>query len=242
MWQWVGSFIFTFWMFFSVGFYALAIIVIAPLGYPTRFAVSRAWAKMIIGSARVLCGIRLEVAGKEHVPENAAVFLLKHSSAYETLAEFLFVGQQTWVLKRELQWVPIFGWALRLLRPIAINRGGGRNAVRQVIEQGTVALDNGVNVMIFPEGTRVRHGESRRYGLSGIALAAESGRPIVPVAHNAGVFWPRRGIRKWPGTVRFVIGEPISAEGREYREVADEIQQWIEAEISKMPGRETVRR
>lgn len=242
MWRWIGSLVFTFWMFFSVAFYALAIIIMGPFGYDRRFAIARAWASMIISSARLLCGIEFEVRGRENIPDEAAVYLLKHSSAYETLAEFLFVGQQTWVLKRELQWVPIFGWALKLLRPIAINRGGGRNAVKQVIAQGTAALQRGVNVMIFPEGTRVRHGQTRRYGMSGIALAAESERLIVPVAHNAGVFWPRRGVRKRPGTVRFVIGEPVVVGDRDYRVVANEVQAWIEAEIAKMPGRESLER
>ncbi len=146
--------------------------------------------------------------------------------------------RQTWVLKRELEWIPIFGWALALLKPIAINRGGGRGAVKQVIRLGAERLDEGINVMIFPEGTRVKHGETRRYGVSGAALAAGAGKAVVPVAHNAGLFWPRRGIIKHPGTVTIVIGEPIMVGDRDPREVNREIQAWVEAEIERMPGRD----
>ena len=235
--QWLGSLLFTFWMFFAVAFYAIAILVIAPFPNRYRFAVAAAYAQLVMTSVRVLCGLKFEVVGRENIPNDAAIFYLKHSSAFETLAEIVIFPQQTWVLKRELQWIPIFGWALRLLKPIAINRGGGRSAVKQVIRQGTERLDEGINVMIFPEGTRVRHGQTRKYGASGAALAAASGRPIVPVAHNAGLFWPRRGVRKHPGTVRFVIGEPVYVGDRDMREVNAEIQTWIEAEIREMPNR-----
>ncbi|MEL7296906.1 MAG: lysophospholipid acyltransferase family protein [Pseudomonadota bacterium] len=232
--QWLGSLIFTFWMFFSVVFYAIAIILLFWAPYRTRFAVAKGWAAMIMASIRVLCGVRFEVKGRENLPDESAIFLLKHSSAFETLAEIVIFSEQSWVLKRELQWVPIFGWALKLLRPIAINRKGGRNAVSQIIQQGTELLDDGVNVMIFPEGTRVRHGETRRYGMSGAALAQATGRALIPVAHNAGKFWPRRGIIKHPGTVTFVIGQPVWVGEQDIREVNTRIQRWIEAEIVAM--------
>lgn len=235
--QWLGSLVFTFWMFFSVAFFAIAILLIAPFPYRYRFAVADAWARLIMVSVRVLCRLDFVVHGREHVPEGPAIYLLKHSSAFETLAEIMIFPQQTWVLKRELKWVPIFGWALMLLKPIAINRGGGSSAVKQVISLGKQRLDEGINVMIFPEGTRVQHGETRRYGASGAALAASSGRPIIPVAHNAGAFWPRRGIRKHPGTVTFVIGEPIYVGERNIREVNAQVQAWIEDQVRRMPGR-----
>ncbi|MFK8052365.1 MAG: lysophospholipid acyltransferase family protein [Woeseiaceae bacterium] len=230
--QWLGSLIFTFWMFFSVAFYALAILVMGPAPYRYRFAICRAWAALIMKSADVLCGITFEVRGKENLPEGTAIYMLKHSSAYETLAEIVMFPEQAWVLKRELQWVPIFGWALRLLRPIAINRSGGRNAVSQIIQQGDALLNDGVNVMIFPEGTRVRHGSTRRYGMSGAALAGATGKPMIPVAHDAGRYWPRRGIIKHPGVVTFVIGKPVFVGDRDIREVNAEMQQWVEQEIA----------
>ncbi|MEN7341908.1 MAG: lysophospholipid acyltransferase family protein [Pseudomonadota bacterium] len=232
--QWLGSLVFTFWMFFSVVFYAITIMLMFWLPYRRRFAVAHSWAKMIMWSANFFCGIRYEVKGMDNLPDEAAIFLLKHSSAYETLAEIAIFTEQAWVLKRELQWIPIFGWALRLLRPIAINRKGGRSAVSQIIEQGTALLDDGINVMIFPEGTRMRHGETRRYGMSGAALAQATGRAIIPVAHNAGKYWPRRGIIKHPGTVTFVIGKPIFVGDQDLRELNAKIQKWVEQEIVAM--------
>lgn len=237
--QWVGSVLFTGWMFGSVGFYAIAVILVAPFGANARYSIARAWARLMMSSLRVLCGIRYRVKGLENVPDEAAVFLLKHSSALETIAELEIFPRQTWVLKRELQWVPIFGWALRLLDPIAINRGGRRSAVKQVITQGKAQLENGVHVMIFPEGTRVPHGETRRYGSSGAALAKAAKAPLIPVAHNAGVFWARRGVRKFSGTVEFVIGEPVWIdEDQDVRAVNQQIQSWMEQEIANMGGRE----
>jgi 1-acyl-sn-glycerol-3-phosphate acyltransferase len=141
-----------------------------------------------------------------------------------------------WVLKRELTWIPVVGWGIRQLRAIAVNRDAGASAVRQVIEQGKARLAEGEWVVIFPEGTRMPPGETRKYGVSGAALAAETGKWIVPIAHDAGYYWPRRGLIKRPGTIRVVIGAPISAAGRNPREVNSEAQAWIEAH-SAPPGR-----
>jgi 1-acyl-sn-glycerol-3-phosphate acyltransferase len=125
---------------------------------------------------------------------------------------------------------------LFLLKPIAINRSGGRNAVNQVIEQGQARLREGLWVMIFPEGTRVPVGQMGRFGLSGILLAQAAGKSVVPVAHNAGHFWPRRGLVKKPGTIQLVIGEPIETANRDPRELADELKSWMETEITAMTG------
>jgi 1-acyl-sn-glycerol-3-phosphate acyltransferase len=174
------------------------------------------------------------VSGREHLPQGSAVVLMKHSSTWETIAQILIFPRQSWVLKQELLSIPVFGAALRKLGPIAIDRKGGATAVQQVLSQGKSRLSAGVCVMIFPEGTRMPVGETRRYGLSGALLASTVGKPIVPVAHNAGLFWPRRGILKHAGTVRVVIGEPIATAGREPREVNDEVQRWIEAQVARL--------
>jgi 1-acyl-sn-glycerol-3-phosphate acyltransferase len=131
-------------------------------------------------------------------------------------------------------WAPFFGWGLATLHPIAINRGAGRSAVEQVVEQGQQRLAEGAWVTIFPEGTRMAAGETRRYGVSGPLLAQAAERPLVPIAHNAGDFWPRRGLRKRAGTVRFVIGKPVSAAGRDPREVNDELQAWVEGKVVEL--------
>jgi 1-acyl-sn-glycerol-3-phosphate acyltransferase len=133
-------------------------------------------------------------------------------------------------------WAPILGWAIFFLKPIAINRGGGRAAVEQVIAQGRRRLEAGLWVVIFPEGTRVPAGQTRRYGIGGTLLAQAAGRDIVPVAHNAGAFWPRRSLMKRAGTIRVVVGDPISTTDRDPREVTAEVQAWIEQELSGMAG------
>lgn len=142
--------------------------------------------------------------------------------------------RQVWVLKRELLWIPVVGWGIRQLHAIAIDRKSGHSAVGQVVEQGKQRIAEGDWIIIFPEGTRMLPGQTRRYGVSGTLLAAETGRLIIPVAHNAGDFWPRRGLMKKPGTVRVVIGPPIPAGGRDVREINREVQEWIEATVARL--------
>lgn len=226
--------VFTLWMFTSVAIYAVVVLVVAPFGHKVVFGVARAWASQLMTSLRWLCGLDYRVVGADNLPEEASVVLLKHSSAMETIVEILLFPRQTWVLKRELMWIPLFGWAMLFLKPIAINRGAGRSAVQQVIRQGRDRLGAGIWVMIFPEGTRVASGVRKKYGVSGAALAGASGRALVPVAHNAGHFWKRRGLIKRPGTVEFVIGEPVYVGDRDPRDVNAEIQDWIEGEIARM--------
>ena len=229
--QMLRSVVFTVWLFLSVPFYVFALLLLAPLPHRVRYPIAVAWVNQVMWVMRHLVGLDYRVVGRENVPDEASVVLLKHSSTLETLAELQLFPVQTWVLKRELMFAPFFGWGIALLKPIAINRGAGRSAVRQVISQGTARLREGIWVMIFPEGTRMPAGQTRRYGVSGAALAAASGRKIVPVAHDAGHYWPRRGWLKKPGTVTFVIGEPVDAEGRDPREVNREVQDWIEKTI-----------
>jgi len=131
----------------------------------------------------------------------------------------------------------VVGWGIRQMHAIAIDRKSGHSAVGQVVEQGKQRIAEGDWIMIFPEGTRMLPGQTRRYGVSGTLLAAETGRLIVPVAHNAGTYWPRRGLLKKPGTVRVVIGPPIDARGRDVREINREVQEWIEATVTRLqPG------
>ena len=145
--------------------------------------------------------------------------------------------RQVWVLKRELLWLPVVGIGVWQMHSIAINRKSGHSAVSQVVEQGKQRLAEGSWVMIFPEGTRMPAGETRRYGVSGVLLARATGRLIVPVAHNAGYYWPRRGRLK-PGVVRVVIGKALSAEGRDVRELNEEVQNWIESTVQELAPRD----
>jgi len=157
-----------------------------------------------------------------------------HSSAWETVAPFLLFPPLVWVLKRELLWIPFVGWGLKVLKPIAINRGAGHRSANQVIEQGKARLRDGLWIIIFPEGTRVIAGEKAKFGASGALLSIASGKSIVPLSHNAGTFWPRRGFVKKPGTIRLIIGEPIEPAGKTPRQLNEEVKQAIEAGLARI--------
>ncbi len=228
------SLLFNTLMILSVPPYAVAVLLAAPFGGRACYPLVVSWARLNVWLLKTICGLDYTVRGQENIPDEASVAMLKHSSAYETIVQLLVFPRQTWVLKRELLWLPFFGWGLAVLQPIAINRRAGGSAVEQVIRQGSRRLADGIWVMVFPEGTRMPPGETRRYGLSAVLLAQAAGRKLVPVAHDAGYYWPRRGLRKRPGTVRFVVGQPVDPAGRDPREVNAEIQAWVEATVAAL--------
>jgi 1-acyl-sn-glycerol-3-phosphate acyltransferase len=229
--QWLGSLVFTGILFVSVAVYGILALLLRLFGYRAMYIAVRLWSRAMLALLRWLCGLDYSVEGLERLPAESSVVLMKHASSWETIAQGLMFPRQTWVLKRELIWVPILGWALYFLKPIAINRKGGRAAVQQVISQGRERLAEGLWVVVFPEGTRVAYGQTGRFGLSGTLLAQAANRKIVPVAHNAGWYWPRRSLLKKPGTIRVVIGEPIATAGRDPREINAQVQGWIESEL-----------
>jgi 1-acyl-sn-glycerol-3-phosphate acyltransferase len=232
--QRLGSIVFTLCLFGSVPFYGTVALLTAPLPRSRTYGVAVAWVDSMFWLLRRLCGLDYRVEGLEHLPARTSIVLMKHSSTWETLAQLRIFPRQTWVLKRELMWVPILGWVLWLLGPIAIDRRGGGGAVQQVIDQGRQRLAAGSWVVVFPEGTRVPAGQTGRYGLSGALLASAMERPVIPVAHNAGFYWPRRGWLKRPGTIRVVIGEPIETRGVEPRLVNERVQRWIEDTVARI--------
>ncbi len=229
--QLIGSLFFTGFLPLWTFLYAIPFVIIcAFLPFPRRFAVARAYGATVLWVLKWSCGLDYRIEGAA-LPAGCHVALWKHSSSWETMAMMVVFPRQVWVLKRELLWAPMVGLALRQMHSIAIDRKSGHSAVAQVIEQGKQRLDEGDWIIIFPEGTRMAAGETRRYGASGTLLAIETGRLIVPVAHNAGAYWPRRGVMKKPGTVRVVIGTPVATAGREVRELNEEIQAWVEATV-----------
>lgn len=228
------SILFTVLLFLSVLVFSIPVMLSLPLPYRYRYALAPVWARMVLWLLRTLCGLGHEVAGRDNVPDANAIIFCKHQSAWETIALLTIFPPHTWVLKRELMWAPFLGWAIAVLNPIAVHRGGGQRAVSQVIDQGARWLREGRWVAIFPEGTRLPPGTTRRYGIGGAALAVTTGTPVVPVAHNAGTYWPRRGLRKRPGTIRVVIGEPIDPRGKTPAEVNDAAQAWIEARMREL--------
>ena len=218
----------------SVVIYAPLSLLTVVLPFPVRYRIIRQWARWQVVLLKTLCRLDYRVEGREHLPAGAAIIFSKHQSAWETIVYQEIFPPQTWVLKRELMWIPFFGWALALLHPIAIDRGSGRKAIEQVVAQGRDRLRSGIWVVVFPEGTRVAPGTRRRYGIGGAVLAAETGYPVVPVAHNAGSFWPRRGFCKRPGTVCVVIGPVIETHGKTAEEIRDLAEKWIENKMQEL--------
>jgi 1-acyl-sn-glycerol-3-phosphate acyltransferase len=220
----------TFFLLFTFLYAIFFVITSLLLPWRGRFALAKVWADALLGALRITCRLDYRVEGRENLPrDRACIALVKHSSSWETVAQATLLPPQVWVLKRELTWIPMVGWGIRQLHAIAINRGAGGSAVRQMIEQGRAHLASGKWIVVFPEGTRMPPGQTRRYGVGGAAIAAETGAPVIPVAHNAGWFWPRRGLLKKRGTIRVVIGPPIQTLGRDPREINEEAQRFIEA-------------
>jgi 1-acyl-sn-glycerol-3-phosphate acyltransferase len=170
----------------------------------------------------------------EHVPSAPFIVLAKHQSAWETLSFQVIFPPQVWVLKKELLWIPLFGWGLAMLSPIAIDRGSGPRALRQMLEQGRDRLARGFCIVIFPEGTRVAPGERRDYHAGGAWLAVQTGVPVLPVAHDAGTLWGRNALVKRAGLVTVSIGEPIAPQDLTPQELNARVEEWIEAEMLRL--------
>jgi 1-acyl-sn-glycerol-3-phosphate acyltransferase len=232
--QWLGSLLFTVYLFGSTLFYAVFVLAVSWLPDDKLYGVARFWANNQLWLLSKLCGLTYTVEGRENIPDGNHISMWKHSSAWETIAQMVIFPPQSWVLKRELMWIPVVGWATRVMRPIAIDRNAGNSAVNEIVTQGKQRLAEGRWILIFPEGTRMPPGETRRYGVSGALLGARTGRLVVPVAHNAGYFWPRRGLLKRAGVIRVVIGPPIVTSGRDPRSINDEAQAWIEATVARL--------
>jgi len=179
---WLRSLFFQIYFYATVCFFSTMCFLSYPFPYAMRFRFAKMWGHTMLWGGRVICGLEYSIEGEENIPGEASVILIKHTTVFETYAQLAVFPPQTWVLKRELKWIPIFGWGLASMRPIAINRSAGRSAITQVIEQGKALLADGVWISIFPEGTRMPLGETKRYGISGAVLAKEAGCPIVPVA------------------------------------------------------------
>ena len=208
--------------------YAVLALATFPLPRMLRYRFITGWSRIVLALARWIVGIDWRVEGREHLPSRPAVILSKHQSAWETMAFQLIFPPQVHVLKRELLWIPFFGWGLALMSPIAIDRSRGPAALRAIARRGRERLQQGFWVVVFPEGTRVAPGQRRPYQLGGAWLAASTGCPVVPVAHNAGLFWPRNAFLKRSGTVTVRIGPSIEAANRDPQTVNAMAEAWIE--------------
>ena len=207
-----------------------------------RVLVIRTWIEINLFTLRWGCGLNYEIEGLENIPETGFIIMSKHSSTWETIVLQRFFRPLVWVVKRELTWIPVFGWALRAANAIALNRGTGRKAVQQLVEESAKMMEQGRILMLFPEGTRVLPLQSRRFKLGGAIVSQRTGYSVLPIAHNAGEFWPRHSWIKWPGTVRVVIGKPIDPQGKTPEQIIEEVASWIGSECERISDREQLRR
>ena len=206
------------------------------LPYRFRWRVVTQWSRFNLYWLSVTCGVKSEIEGLGNIPAEPTVILSRHESTWETLALQRYFAPQVWVLKRELLRIPFFGWGLATLRPIAIDRGAALDAFEQMLAQGRERLADGCWVVVFPEGTRTPPGARRQFKKGGARLAVHTGRPVVPVAHNAGDCWPRNSFCKFPGTIRVVIGEPIETAGQSALEVNRIAEQWVHDTLDRIRG------
>lgn len=232
---WLGFRTFLFYCIYvglTTIFSLLCVSFIFLLPYKLRLKTILLWNKLIIQSLKYICGINYRITGLENIPDQPYVALAKHQSAWETffLAERL--QPIVAILKQELLKIPGFGWGLRLLKPIPIDRNNPRQALRTIQKIGLKRLtEEKLPVLVFPEGTRVLPGTKGNYARSGAALAIAAKVPVVFIAHNAGYFWPVSQLMKYPGTIDVVISEPVSTEGLNAAELTRQAEAWIEANV-----------
>ena len=232
----LAGFAFTGLLVFNTVMGSLWALALWPLPHPVRyFFAVRCWAVANLWLLRVLCGVSWQVRGAENLPDRPSVVLMKHSSAFDTIVQALLFPRQTWMLKRELLFLPIFGWGLAAMRCIGVDRLRGSRGIRAVVRHGRARIrEEGLWLVVFPEGTRVAPGEVGEYAPGGAMIASAAGSPVVPVAHNSGDHWPRRSATKTPGVVRLVIGPPLDPSRSRPRQLTQDAQEWIEREVKKI--------
>lgn len=234
-----------FWLVFlpSVLIYAALITLSWWLPISFRTVLIKQWIRLNLAWIRLTCGLDYEIEGLQNIPPHTGFIVMsKHSSTWETIALQLFFPPMVWVVKRELMWLPFFGWGLKAMNAIGINRGTGRKAIRQLVDEGRQRMDEGRIVMLFPEGTRVMPGQYKPFKIGGAILAHKTGYPILPVAHNAGEFWPRHSWIKWPGRIKVVIGPPIEPGERKPDQIIAEVEQWILATCDSISDRQQLKK
>ena len=215
--------------------YALLCLVWAPLPLHWRYRLTVGWPRMVIWAAKALIGIRHEVRGAHNLPDAPAILLSKHQSSWETLFYPTYMPRELcYVFKRELLYLPFFGWGIGLLDMVHIDRRRGNDAFDHVVRQGARKLAQGRWIIMFPEGTRTPVGSQGRYKSGGARLAIRTGVPVVPIAVNSGECWPRRAFLKRPGLITVSIGAPIASEGKTPDQLSAEVERWIETEMRRL--------
>ena len=233
-----------FWLVFMPSVVVFSILLTLSILLPIhlRIGMIKLWIKINLAWLKLSCGLDYEVDGLENIPQDGFIIMSKHSSTWETIAIQQWFSPLVWVVKRELIWIPFFGWGLKALDAIAINRGTGRQAIKQLVEEGRQRMDQGRIVMLFPEGTRVMPGQYKPFKLGGAILAQKTGYAILPIAHNAGEYWPRHSWIKWPGRVKVVIGKPIDPADKKPDQIISEVEQWITTTCEQISDKQQLRR
>ncbi len=227
------------WMTLTVIPWGTAVVISSLFLSPSRvYWMCAGWLKCAMWGLKVICGVHWKVHGMENLPQgenDGAVLLCKHQSTMETfLMPCIMPHPLAYVFKRELLWVPFFGWAMARMDMIHIDRSKRSEAFNKVVAQGKRVMSLGVWVIMFPEGTRIPRGQKGNYKTGGTRLACETGRPVVPIAVNCAKHWPRKGFVKTPGVIDVVIGPQISSIGRQPEEMMREVESWIEAKTREI--------
>ncbi|MGD8783306.1 MAG: lysophospholipid acyltransferase family protein [Thioalkalispiraceae bacterium] len=230
----LASVVFSVYLMIATVITASIAIVLFPFPYQYRYFFINLYATSVVNALSLICGVKYHVEGKENIPEEPVIIFCKHQSTWETFVLQVIFHKISFVFKHELFFIPFFGWGLAAMKPIAIKRGSGKKAVRQLVSGGTKRLQEGISVVIFPEGTRTRASGPGRYRIGGAVLAAESGYPVIPVAHHAGELWPRKGFVKKPGKVTVRIGPKIHTQGKTPEQILEAAKQWIEAQMPEI--------
>ena len=230
----IRSILFNLGMLIITPIFSVLAILLFPLPAVLHSRIISSWAYLAMFWLKVTCGLSFRVIGKENIPHHACIVLAKHQSAWETIAFQVIFPPQIWVMKRSLLLIPFLGWAFAALKAIAIDRAAGREALKQMVEQGKDRLARGLWVVIFPEGTRIAPGKKGKYHIGGAWLAVHSQATVIPVAHNAGEFWRRNAYIKTPGVITVSIGKPISTAGKTPEQLNQLVEQWIEGEMPKL--------
>lgn len=214
--------------------FSLVAILVRPLPPRVRYRIIGVWTRLAMMALHYIVGLRFRVIGRENLPVRAAVVLCKHQSAWETLSLQVILPRVAFVFKKELLRIPFFGWGLGCMPMIAIDREAGKDALAQVEEQGRKLLEEGFWVTVFPEGTRMPPGQTRRYKVGGARLAHVTGALVVPIAHNAGDFWKRNAFVKHAGEIVVSIGPSIDTQGLTTEQINGHAQVWIEGEMRRL--------
>jgi len=233
-WLMFRSAVFWLWMIINTVIMGGPVLLCSIFSYNIAYSFARMWLAGNIYGLRAICGVTWKLEGAEHIPDTPCVVMSKHQSTWDAYFLPMILPHGVYVAKRSLLWIPIFGWSLGALRFIMIDRKTGRSAIAQMVEQARDRLARGRFIIIFPEGTRRPVGAEPNYRIGGAVVAESAGVDVLPVAVNAGEFWPRMGFIKWPGEVTVTFGPPISTAGKSAETIRDETQEWIEARMAQI--------